>query len=357
MPRVAIITSDRSVSLQTVSNHIKEVLEKNGIVDVKMILSPVANPVLYKDVSTAIIVMTFDPAWVIPYCYLYHSLRYRGKQVFFYATVEGRVKPPHGAEWIHRELSFIANSEYTRQKLSESGYRVEDIIYHGVNVKEIQSFKWKAQQLKEQLGIGDNEFIIGYIAGGYLRKGHDLFAEVIRIVEEKDPSIRFVVLTDKRGSEYYRKTQRAIILPDFGKLSKGDVYGLYHMFDLYVQASLSEGFGLPVLEALAAGKPVVHPDYKPLSEITTEETSFRVEVVSVDYKREVGAILYELHYYNPMEMAETILYAKDEVLKNRSDYKKKCIKRAKAFDYLKTYNKFTRIIISGGGLYDKTNRA
>ncbi|MCD6487803.1 MAG: glycosyltransferase [Desulfurococcales archaeon] len=352
MKEVAVITSDRSVSLQRVANDIIKVFRENGVRNVKLILSANADPRLYKDVNYAITVMTFDPAWVKPYLFIARMLRTMGRTSLFYTTTEGRIRRVHGDIWIYRDLSYIANSEYTKEKLIEAGAKVDKVVYHGVNVDSIKSFSWKARSLREKLGLSKDDFVVGYIAGGYMRKGHDIFAEVIRLVQQKDPSIKFVVLTDNRGVNNYKDVENAIILPDFGKLTLDTVYGLYHVFDLYAQASLSEGFGLPCLEALSAGKPVVHADYKPLSEITTKDTSFRVKVYDVVYKRELGSIEYELHYYDPNEFAEMIIYAKDQVLRNRDELRVKCIERARMFDARKTYKVFVDMYYHGGLDYD-----
>lgn len=348
MHGVAIITSDRSVSLQRVANDIALTLKEGGVKNVRIILSANADPRLYKDIDMAITVMTFDPAWVIPYLFLARSLKVKGKISLFYTTIEGRVKRVHGDEWVYRDLSFIANSRYTKSKLEEVGAKVDAVIYHGINTAGIKAFNWKARELRAKLGLKDDDFVVGYIAGGYMRKGHDVYAEVIKQVLSKDPSIKFVILTDGKGSTHYKGIDKAIVIPEFGKLSKDIIYGLYHMFDLYAQPSLSEGFGLPVLEALSAGKPVVHADYEPLSEITTPDTSFRVKVIDVIYKRELGAIEYELHYYDPREFAEVILYAKDYVMKNRDELKHRCEERAKQFDSRKTYKAFVEVFYRGG---------
>jgi len=339
-----IVTSDRSVSLQRVAFEIKDVLIKYGVRVRRIILSPNANPYLYRDVDGAIVVMTFDPAWVIPYLLIARELRVQGKFGLFYTTVEGRVLRTHADEWIYRDLTFIANSQYTKSKIEEAGGVVDMVIYHGVNVKKIQEQGWVRKHIRRRLDLNEDDFVVGYVAAGYIRKGHKLFADVIKRVREKDRSIKFVVLTDKKGAEYYQDVEDVILIPEFGKLTEEFIYGLYHSIDLYAHAALAEGFGLPVLEALAAGVPVVHANYKPLTEITSDLTSFRVPTMEINYVREMGAIEYELHIYDPSDFADTILYAKDLILKDREEYRARCIRRAKAFDSSKMYKTFTDLM-------------
>jgi glycosyltransferase involved in cell wall biosynthesis len=59
--------------------------------------------------------------------------------------------------------------------------------------------------------------------------------------------------------------QHAIILP--GEISNGSLRSLYQHADLFVFPSLYEGFGLPVLEAMACGTPVVTSNTSSLPEV------------------------------------------------------------------------------------------
>lgn len=56
-----------------------------------------------------------------------------------------------------------------------------------------------------------------------------------------------------------------VLMPGF--VSQEDLAGLYSMADCLVEPSIYEGFGLPVLEAMASGCPVVIADNSSLSEI------------------------------------------------------------------------------------------
>jgi len=351
MRKVAVVTSPWSVSLQKVSRSIAQVFDEKkdelNIDGTKLFLSQQVSPTEYQDVDLAIVVMTFDPLFVKAYAFIVYYLQQYGKKAIFYTTTEGKLLPTDGIDWIKREIVPYANSEYTKEKLIKYGMRVAGVVYHGIDFQRFQSYPDARPLIREQLGLSENDFVAGYIAGCYSRKGHDRYAEVIRQVYKKDPSIKFVVLTTDKCAKHYDGVPNTVVVSDFGKLDDEEVEQMYQAFDIYVHASLSEGFGLPVLEALASGLPVVHTDYKPLSEITTKETSFRAPTRFISYIQETGAIKYELHYYKIDEFVDAILKAKEAVLSKKEYYREKALERAKEFDIHKVYNAFVQLLNRG----------
>ena len=351
MRKVAVATSPWSVSLQKVARSIAQVFEEQkddiGIDGVKLFLSQQASPTEYRDVDFTIVVMTFDPAFIKAYAYIVYFLKQQGKKAILYTTTEGKLMPVEGIDWIKKEISTYAVSEYTKEKLEKFGIKVSGIVYHGVDFQRFQSYPDARSLVREQLGFKEDDFVVGYIAGCYSRKGHDRYVEVIKTVYKIDPTIKFAILTSSKCSQIYGDAPNTVVLNDFGNLDDEEVEQIYQGFDVYAQASLSEGFGLPVLEALASGLPVIHTDYKPLSEITTKETSFRVPTRLIQYIQETGAIKYELHYYKISEFAEAIINAKNAITENREYYRQKALERAKEFDIHKVYNAFTQMVIRG----------
>jgi len=346
MPRtVGILTSDKGVSLQRVAKDVGRAIKAETGATIYVFLGHNYQIFELPDDSSFIVVMTFEPALALSYFFIAWELQNRYGRMAFYTTIEGRINRMQIPQWVIRDLYFVANSRYTAERLREAGVKIIDTIYHGVDIEAIQNAKTRARLARRRIGVGENDFIIGYIAGCYTRKGHDLFAEALKALHDKDPSIKAVILTQKECAQYYEPLENAIPLIDFGRLRDEDIWSIYHALDLYVQASLSEGFGLPVLEALAAGKLVVHPDYDPLSEITTPETSVRVNVTDVSFKRDVGSIEFELHFYDPEEMADAILYARDLLTKQRDEIEAKCVERAKEFDYRRVYKQFVKYVV------------
>jgi len=337
---VGILTSDKAASLNKVAEDIAKLIKAETNYVVRIFRGYGTEVFDAPEGSKFIVFMPFDPSPALPYFYTAWELKKHFGTVLFYTTIEGKVHKPSVPGWVIRDFDYIACSKYVAERLTEAGIGVKDVIYHGVDIELFTATKNLRTLGRKRLGVSDEDFVIGYIAGCYTRKGHPLFAETLKILAEKDPNIKAFILTSKDCAVFYEDLSNAVPLIDFGRLSNREIAMFYHALDLYVQASLIEGFGLPVLEALAAGKLVVHPDYNPLNEITTPETAIRIPVVKTEFKRELGAIIYELNYYDPNEMAEAILQAKDMVLKDRVEIEARALERAKEFDYRKVYKRF-----------------
>lgn len=346
--QICIYTSSRATSLQKVACDISDVVSKHyPDYDVKVIESPIIDLDIITECNACISVAAFDLSWGIPFFFLAHEHLSRGHPTIIYATIEGRARREMVREWIIRDLIYVANSEYTREKLVDVGARVIDVVYHGVDAKYIQSFEEKGMDVRSQLG--EDKVIIGYIAQGVERKGHDLFAKVVAEVEARDKSVQFVILTDHKGGEHYKNTN-AIVYNSFGQLSDELYYSLINALDIYTQASLSEGFGIPLLEAMAAKKIVVHPNYKPLSEITTESISIRVPIKEILLAKIGGSgIIYELKIYEPRVYAERLLQAVRMVREGGERVKilkEEIARRAEMFDKNKVYRRLIEHLLA-----------
>jgi glycosyltransferase involved in cell wall biosynthesis len=346
--RVLPVTSERAVSLRKVTMDIADVLRENGFSVIEPMLYPDAVRFQQLHFQATYIVMAFDTIWATPFFYLGYRAKADGKRYVWYATVEGKVlRSPH-EDWVFRELEFVAVSKYVARKLAEAGARVKAIVYHGVDTQEAFIYSAWGPKMRQSLGFSENDFVVGYLAGAYTRKGHEIFAEVIKLVAQRDPTIKFVIVTQPQAQQAYASAPNTLVLTSFGEKGKEWIWGFYSALDLYAHPALAEGFGLPVLEALACGKPVVHANYEPLSEITTPETSFRVPVVDVQYAHDAmhlrTGILYEHHLYDPSEFADAILQAKEEVLKRRDELAQACVERAEAFEKRKVYSDIARML-------------
>jgi glycosyltransferase involved in cell wall biosynthesis len=134
-------------------------------------------------------------------------------------------------------------------------------------------------ELRDRLKIPRERPILFYVGGHDERKNIPMVVEIAReaISEraERGLSEPVLVLAGKVNSERERETLNTALRDfamaadtvDLGFVSEDDLRALYAESAVFLFPSLYEGFGLPVLEAMAAGVPVVSSDRGALPEI------------------------------------------------------------------------------------------
>jgi glycosyltransferase involved in cell wall biosynthesis len=343
---IAVHTSQRAVSLIKVARNICDSIYIDGILCSFIPISELTIEV-YDSYNGSLMVMPFDLSFCFNYFYIARKWRCEVKKpTAFYTTIEGDVLNPSIYEWVHRDLEFIANSQYTKNKLVASGYKVRDVIYHGIdlNLYDYRKYDDDAKTVREKLGFKPDDFLVLYIASSHPRKCHDLASQTATILQKLDPSIKIVVVSDSNVSKFYGDLNNVVLLTDFGNLGEEFMPILYKTADIYAQFSCIEGFGMPVLEALSMGRLVAHPRYMPLTEITTDDTSVRVPIVKKRWVQGGGsAITYEFNVYEPSMFASSIIKAK-ELVKTDPSIPDRCRKRAEDFDMFKVYKPFTKYL-------------
>jgi glycosyltransferase involved in cell wall biosynthesis len=132
---------------------------------------------------------------------------------------------------------------------------------------------------RTDLGISDADPVVAYVGRLVREKGVLDLLEAIALVRERVPGIRLVVIGDTLASDRGRGVQSEIrsLIAAHGLENnviflgfRGDVPSLLRLCDIFTLPSHREGMPLTILEAMAAGKPVV----------TTNVRGCREEVVN-----------------------------------------------------------------------------
>ncbi len=177
-----------------------------------------------------------------------------------YSTPEFRARfAAQAADAASRADSLIAVSEFTKTQLI-------DVL--GVEPSRIHVIHHGVRRLDIPAGVPREPVVLSV---GAIQKRKNI-ARLVEAFESVDPSWRLVLA----GSEGYSSPQilqriyaspaasRIVIT---GYISTAELAGWYARASVFAFPSLDEGFGMPVLEAMAAGVPVVTSNRSALPEV------------------------------------------------------------------------------------------
>jgi glycosyltransferase involved in cell wall biosynthesis len=135
-------------------------------------------------------------------------------------------------------------------------------IYNCTDVEKYANQGATGTQRKE-LGIGEDDLVIGSVGRLEKLKGHRLLLEVTRDLIESFPTLKLVIIGDGEEREVLEKKRSDLGLVNHVILTgiRNDVEKLLPVLDVYVQPTIGrEGLPLTVVEAMAAKLPVVASD-------------------------------------------------------------------------------------------------
>ncbi len=185
-----------------------------------------------------------------------NPLVFKFKQIVYKEVVKSALK---------KSKIVIAPSIYTKSDLEQ---------FSGINPDKIRVIYEAADKIidpAKKIKSLENKPYIFYVGRPTPHKNLNRLVDAFDLIQKKKPDIS-LVLAGKTDSNYRRlkdyvkkqKVQNVIFL---GFVEEGELRWLYENTLSYVFPSLAEGFGLPSLEAMAQGAPVVSSDATCLPEI------------------------------------------------------------------------------------------
>ena len=132
-------------------------------------------------------------------------------------------------------------------------------IHSGVDVKKFMHANGNRVEKRRSLGLDQNEAVIGFVGWLLPIKGPDYLLKAMDYVWQGHPEAS-LVLVGKGGMDVGLRAE-ALKKNANGKVKflgwREDIDEIMPLFDMLVLPSLNEGMGRVLVEAMAAGKPVV----------------------------------------------------------------------------------------------------
>jgi len=176
---------------------------------------------------------------------------------------------------------IVAVSRYTAQQLLERFSLDEGkirVIHHGIDLKKWESSKWESlERTKESLAL-PSDFLL-FVGAHEPRKNLPCLLKALRFVHDRYQKIH-LVLVGRKGMDTQKieKDIQELALGSWvmmlGYVRDWDLKHIYQLASVFVFPSLVEGFGIPLLEAMACGLPIVASRTSALPEIAQDAAMY-----------------------------------------------------------------------------------
>lgn len=199
----------------------------------------------------------------------------RGETSFFIPLLEKRC--------IESADKIISVSDFTKNQIINT-YKINsnkiNVIYNGIDLNGYNFSQEEINETKKQLNL-DGESIILFVGRiNDPRKGLTFLLHCFKQVLISF-NVKLVVIgkgdqTEARNLSESLEISNNVLFTGF--VSETDLKKYYSLCDIYVCPSKLEGFGLTIIEAMAAGKPIVATKVGAIPELITHEINgFLVE--------------------------------------------------------------------------------
>jgi glycosyltransferase involved in cell wall biosynthesis len=181
-----------------------------------------------------------------------HSMTFFKKQLVF-RVFEGVVN--RYSDLVIAVSKAIKKDVLEQERLQTSKIKV---VYNGIDMEKYGIHIDTAEK-KRSLGLDPNARAVGVIANLHEYKGHRSLIEAAHLVTKSFPAVQFVLVGDGPMRPEIEAMIASLGLSRHVFLlgRREDVSGILASVDVYVHPSFQEGFSYAILEAMAAGKPVI----------------------------------------------------------------------------------------------------
>lgn len=286
------------------------------------------------------VVFTFQDVFVLNPSYMP-----KVKNWIAYTPVDGDPVPKEIIKRLNMAYEIITMSKFGQKMLQKSGF-ASTYIPLGVDTK-VFNIKDK-QKARKMFGIPEDKFVFGMIAANKDNPSRKSYQQVLeafaKFAANHDDALLFVHTNLMGGggfpieqyAEHLNIKDKIFRLDPYTtqfKLGKEEIAWLHNAFDVFLNPSSREGFGLGIVEAQACGRPVIVTDAMSMPELLG--CGYKVKV---GHKLWVGLETF-MEFPDPDDLHKKMEMLYKDVLRDEDKLRKKARKFALQYDMGEVYDK------------------
>jgi glycosyltransferase involved in cell wall biosynthesis len=230
----------------------------------------------------------------------------------FFCQIEKRL-----AKWTDR-LVFIAGAG--RDELVSMGVAPPEkfvVVHTGLELEKFRDAKKQRGKIRAELGLTDNDFLVGMVARLASIKNHHEFLEAARRILPSHPEIHFAMIGDgpARDQIMAQARERGVEGRVHFLGMRQDMVQVHADLDLAVLTSRNEGLPVAFLEALSSGTPILGSDVGATHEL--KKPNYPVGIYSLGNVEEFVVGILDI-YQNRRIYENQARQVKDEIIRHFS---------------------------------------
>jgi len=196
--------------------------------------------------------------------------------------------------WCMKLNKVIAPTDNIRDELIEFGVPTEHVVTIPTGIDTDRFEEETVYDIRKEYNITDEHKIILFVGRLAKEKNIDFLIEVFDEYVKKDKNARFVIVGDGNERKHLEKIVEDKNLKNevifTGALPREKVIDVYKEADLFIFASYTETQGLVVLEAMAAGTPVVALGKMGVYDLMKDDTTGGIMIKELDKNDFLNAV-------------------------------------------------------------------
>ncbi len=207
----------------------------------------------------------------------------------------------------HLREQFLKTINVNREKT--------EVIYNGINYNDFQSSS--VNSIRREFDFNEDDILIGAVGNITPAKGYDVLIKAAAKACRNNPNYRFLIAGEKRGKLFrdLRELSNSLGLNNnvYFIGYREDVCSFLREIDLFVLPSITEGFSLATIEAMAVGVPVIATTSGGPSEIINHNINGRL-IPPGDTNAIISDIVYLL---NNKDLADILVRNAKQTVKTK----------------------------------------